>query len=352
MKIVLLIKRLNYSGAPKILIWLANTLFKAGHNVSIITFLPQKESISLPEEYQWKQIDISTQNILARIYSIRKEIKNHHADVCISFLLDANVYNIFACLGIPTKSIVCERNDPFKPRYYALKFWKPFFRFADGAVYQLPKVAEYYKLKSKTKVIPNPVLVKTSVKIQPFNERAKEVVTLGRIDLMQKRQDILIKAFKLFHSTHPDYTLKIYGDGEENDLANIKSLIQELCLKDCVHLAGVTRSPLETIAKSRIFALTSDFEGMPNALIEAMSLGMPCVSTDCRPGGAALLIKHRENGLLSPMGDIESIAENLSYIADNAEFAGKIGNNAKNIAIQFSEKNIGEEWNSFLSEFA
>lgn len=328
--------------------WVAKQLAESGHDVTVMTFMPNDVE-TLPDNISWIRNDnLEHKNILKKIYSIRKEIKRIEPAVSISFLLDANVYNIFACLGLKTKSVVCERNDPFKPGYKLLKFWKPWFKFADGAVYQLPKVAEYYSnIKSPTAVIPNPVLSKSDFVIKPFKDREDKICVLGRYDLFQKRHDILIQAFNIFAKKHPECKLFFYGDGPDGD--KMKDLICRLHLEQNVILAGVTNSPQEALSTSKMYVLTSDFEGIPNSLIEAMSIGLPCISTDCRPGGAALLIEDGINGFIAPPGDYDYIAEKMLWMYDNSDKADKMGNKAKEISIRFSEEVIAAEWLKYLN---
>lgn len=114
-------------------------------------------------------------------------------------------------------------------------------------------------------------------------------------------------------------------------------------------LPGRTDHVEEEIFKAAAFVLTSDFEGIPNALIEAMSIGVPSVSTDCSPGGAALLIRDGENGFLVPRGDTEEIAKKLGIIVSNAETANQFSRTAVSIATIFSESSISEKWESFFN---
>lgn len=345
----MVIKKLRYSGAYKMFIWLAEALSERGHDITVCTYM-RNEVHSLQPGIKWVHTDLEGRNILLQLNYVRRELKKANADLSISFLLDANILNILACMGLKTKSVVCERNDPFKPHYTKLKIAKPLFKQADGAVFQLPKVAEYYdNIKGHTAVIPNPVLCKTNVSIKRYKERDNIIVTLGRLDIFQKRHDILIKAFSLFHFRHPEFKLLIYGDG--SDEKQIRTLISKLGLEDKVLLKGVTSTPLEVIAKAKIFVLSSDFEGIPNALIEAMSIGLPCISTDCRPGGAKILIQEGKNGYIVNAGDYEALAEKMCFLVENPNAAEAVGAEAVKIKDTFSESNIITKWIDYLQPF-
>lgn len=346
MKILTIIKHLNYGGAFKAFIWMSEALATKGHDVTMLTYGKPRYDYS-PQKIKWVQFDVEDKGVYKVVKAVRAYIKENTPDVSISFLLDANIVNIIACIGLGTKSITCERNDPYKPHYYKLRFLKPLFRFADGAVHQLPKVQEFYSMiPGETAVIPNPVKFKYEGKIKPFKERNNEIVTLGRLKLFQKRHDILFKAFALFLNKHPEYILKIYGDGA--DELKEKELVRELGLSERIIFAGVTDDPLNSIKDSKIYAFTSDFEGIPNALIEGMSVGLPCVSTDCRPGGANLVLGGGEYGILVPKGDINGVAEAFSYLADHPDEADRIGLSGKKSLDRFSEDKIIDMWENYI----
>lgn len=326
--------------------WVAKALADRGFDVTVFTYM-QNTVAELPSNIKWLKVDLENAGFFSHLKAVRKVVREVKPDCVISFLLDANILNMLACLGTKSKAIVCERNDPFKPHYHVMKVAKPFFRLADGAVYQLPKVAEFYKnIKAPTAVIPNPVLCKSDVSVLPFEKRENNIVTLGRIDIFQKRHDVLIKAFAKFYESHPDYTMTIYGDGP--DESKLQLLIDELNLAGKVILGGVTKTPQETIKNSKFFVLSSDFEGIPNALIEAMSIGLPCVSTDCRPGGAALLIKNGVNGILVLAHDENALAERMCYLAENPLVADTLGKEAKKIVEEFSEDKIAQMWCDYI----
>ncbi len=155
MKIFMLISFLDYSGAPTMFLWVAEELRKKGNDVVICTYNNIRYDVQLADGIKWIDFTPENKGFVGKITKIRQLIKKYKADVSISFQLDANVYNILACSGLKTKSVVCERNDPYKPGYWKLKLFKPLFRFANGAVFQLPKAREYYSnVKVPTVITP------------------------------------------------------------------------------------------------------------------------------------------------------------------------------------------------------
>lgn len=346
MKVLMVIKKLRYSGAYKMFMWVAKALADSGFDVTVFTYM-QNDVKELPSNIKWIKKDLEKRSVFSHLMAVRHVIRAEKPNCVISFLLDANILNMLACVGTKSKAIVCERNDPFKPHYHVMKIAKPFFRLADGAVYQLPKVAQFYKnIKAPTAVIPNPVLCKSDVQIKPFSERDKTIVTLGRVDIFQKRHDVLVKAFAIFSQKYPDYKLVIYGDGP--DEGRIKDLVLSLGLCDKVVLGGVTSNPQEAIKNAKFFVLSSDFEGIPNALIEAMSIGLPCISTDCSPGGASFLIKNNVNGIIVPVHDENALAEKMIYLVENSENAEALGAQAKQITYNFTEHIIAQKWCDYI----
>ena len=349
MKIFMLIKKIRYSGALKIFMWVAKALADRGHEVTVFTYM-KNDIHELPANIRWIKADLEKAILWKKVSQTRQHIKECGADVSISFLLDANIINTLACIGLKTKSVICERNDPFKPHYYKLRLTKWMFRFADGAVFQLPKVAEYYSMvKGPTTVIPNPVVpVSEDIVLQPFEKREKVITSVGRLDVFQKRQDIMFKAFARFLKGHPDYKLYLFGDGP--DEKKLRLLANELDITEAVCFKGITNSPLRELSKTKFFVMTSDFEGIPNALIEAMSIGLPCISTDCRPGGARLLIENGKSGIIVPPGDANKLCEQMEYLTDNPQTADKLGKEAAKSLIRFSEAEITDIWDRYLKQ--
>ena len=349
MRIFMVIKKLRYSGAYKMFMWVANALAEKGHEVTVFTYM-NSDVEELPEKIRWIKADLENSGLVKIVKETRRQIKDSGADVSISFLLDANIINTLACIGTKTKSIICERNDPFKPHYYKLQFTKWMFRFANGAVFQLPKVAEFYSMiKGPTAVIPNPVIPAAErIETGPFEKRENIIVSLGRLDIFQKRQDILLNAFARFLKGHPDYKLYLFGDGPDEE--KLRLLANELGITEAVCFKGITNSPLQELSKTKFFVMTSDFEGIPNALIEAMSIGLPCISTDCRPGGARLLIENGKSGIIVPPGDANKLCEQMEYLTDNPQTADKLGEEAAKSLIRFSEAEITDKWDRYLKQ--
>lgn len=347
MKVFMLMRSVHKGGASHIFMWLAKSLADKGHQVTVMNYAKNEEVEYAKNIKHIYKPDLISRNVVSLVSAIRQEIIRVEADVSISFLLDANVYNILACLGLKTKSIVCERNDPFKPGYWKLKLFYPLFRLADGAVHQLPKVADYYKNIKNYAVIPNPVFAPCNQsEIKPWIERKNIISCFGRFNIFQKRNDVMIDAFALFVSKYPEYKLYFYGRGK--DEKKMRAQIKKLGIEEKVIFPGFTMEPELKLRESKMYVLTSDFEGIPNTLKEAMSYGLPCISTDCRPGGAALFIEDGMNGFLVPRGDAKTISDRMIFMVTNPDCADKMGKEATKIIEKFSESKTIHKWIAFL----
>lgn len=189
------------------------------------------------------------------------------------------------------------------------------------------------KIQNKGEVIPNPLSIDLKLR---GNYSEKKIFTLSRLLLNQKRQDILIQAFEIFHKNHPDYYLEIYGKGEDKEL--ILKLIDNSKCKDFIKLMAPEPNIHSKILNYRCFALTSDYEGMSNALLECYSLGIPCVSSDWP--GVEDVVAEEVDGLLYKRQDANDLALQLSRIADDDQLCFLLTNNALSNCSRFDEKTI------------
>jgi glycosyltransferase involved in cell wall biosynthesis len=156
----------------------------------------------------------------------------------------------------------------------------------------------------------------------------------------QKNNDVLIRAFAKFSKSHPNYTLTIYGIGELGE--ELKCLAESLGVGKKVSMPGASKTIHKDILDADMMCLVSSREGMSNSMIESMCLGLPCICT--KVSGAIDLIKNGENGFLVDIGDIESLAEKMSLLADNPAKAKDIGSKATQLYNILKKERICEEW--------
>ena len=180
---------------------------------------------------------------------------------------------------------------------------------------------------------------------EPYiGERKKVFSAVGRLE-PQKNFPMLIRAISEFHKREKDYKLVIYGEGRER--INIENLIKELHLENSVSLPGRNKDVLNCINDCAAFILSSDYEGMPNALIEAMCMGMPVISTDCPSGGPREIIENEKNGLLIPVNDELRMTQAMFNIIKDGDSC-LLGQNAYKIGKQLMDASVFEDWKYVL----
>lgn len=315
-KIGLLITKLNGGGAERTAANLSSLFNEYGEEVYLITF--DGSNITYP--YKGKLIDLSlgiNKNVfdaikknIKRIIKVKKIKKKYNLDVCISFLDTPNLVNVLS--GGKCKKIVSIRNylSLEKPSFIR----KQLIRFssirADKTVC-ISKNVEYdmrnfFKIKEKKLcTIYNPVDIKSLLTIEEDYTFDKEfsdyfnIVTMGRLTY-QKGQWNLIYAIKDIVVQYPKVRLYILGDGElKNEL---EELVKKLELEEHVFFLGFISNAHKFLRQCDLFVLTSLFEGLGNVLLEAMALGLPVISTDCKSGP-------RE--IIAPNSNIKSVCENI-----------------------------------------
>ena len=179
----------------------------------------------------------------------------------------------------------------------------------------------------------------------PQISKTKTVLAVGRLH-EQKGFDLLLQAWKRIEDQYPDWTLRIAGEGPKR--TELENRIQDLQLQHVV-LAGHTDDVKNEYAKASLFVLSSRYEGLPLALIEAMWSGMPCVSFDCPQGPSELLAEER--GWLVPNGDIEALAKQLEYTMRHPDEAARRAHEAQAFAQEkYSEAQIMPQWKQMIEQ--
>lgn len=356
MRILFVTPSIGYGGAAKMLTFVANQLCARGHWVSIINLNLTTSEISQNVDGQVKIFNISGRELgrLGQLRQIIRIARQEKAQLLVGFRVNPNLYVCLAgkLLGIP--SIMSERGDPNRTfgKNWRNRLLRWIINRCDGAVFQTAGAGTFYGkgLQRRGTVIPNPIFIKGKIPVTSLKEREKTVVSVGRLDNQQKRYDIMLQAFQRFSQKHPEYVLKLYGSGPDEQ--QILAWMQELGITERVQMMGVTKQPMQDIAHDGMFIITSDFEGISNSLLEAMAVGLPCVSTDHTPGGARLLITDHENGLLAPVGDVEKLADAMCEFAENPQLAYDCGEKAREVLERFDGNRIINMWESYCQKIA
>lgn len=354
MKLLFVIQGLQSGGAERVMSVLCNTFVQK--DIEILLALTERNSnFAYKLDKRIKVVDLTNSqatNIFKRrldgIFKLRQLYKIESPDVVISFITRTNICAILAGIGLHIPIIISERNDPtVDPKNLRTRKLRDFlYPISAGCVFQTQFAMNCFseKIKTKSTVLINPVS-SDIYKIKKLEKREKKIVTICRLN-KQKNIPLLIKAFSNVFEKYPEYHLEIYGEGEEKE--NLLMYIEELGIEKRCHLMGYTNSPIEILAKAEIFALSSNYEGMPNALIEAMCSGCACIATDAPAYGARDLIIQNENGILVGIGNEKEFTKALDRVLSDQEFRKKIGENAKLIEKKVNTELITDKWLDFI----
>lgn len=355
MNVLFLTTNIGYGGASKMISSVANSLCK-DHNVKILTFrqseikqiFDNKVMIEHNKLYvnRFKPIEL-----IGQIIRLRKYIKVNNIDLIIAFLHPSNFMAVLATMGTRTKVLLSERGDPISRRkngnFYVHLVERILYK-ADAYVFQSEGAKKAYpsKCQVKSEIIFNSIPQKIYPQYCPSEE--KYILCAARIELVQKRQDVLVEAFNKFLVGHKNYHLYLAGDGPDMNI--LKNRIDSLGIQDHVNLLGARKDVLDLMAKSTFFVLSSDYEGLPNVLLEAVAVGVPCISTDCSPGGARMIIEDGKNGFIVPCRDSDKLCERMIELADNSDLRMLFSNRIKSVSSKFEEAIVDTKWRDFVNK--
>lgn len=342
-KIIFILGSMSRGGAERVISILANEYAKKGWSVSIVMLLRNEVGYELDSRVDLVDltggIDSRIKRIPYWLKSIRLCVKQIKPDVIVAFAARINVLVQLACMGLKEKIIVSERNDPrFDGRGKLTEMLTRFlYPKASRVVFQTKRAMSYFNKNIQR----NGVIIYNPIQVQEYasNKKKKKIVSVGRLDI-QKNHKLLINSFSEIAKENPDYELWIYGKGEL--LESLKEEAKRLGIINKVFMPGNVPDVHRQIADAEVFVLSSDFEGLSNALLEAMMMGLSCISTNC--AGADEVIIDGENGLLVDVGDVIGLSEAMKRVISDKEFAQKLAINAKKTSEKFKKDVILKQW--------
>lgn len=355
MKVLFIISDLGFGGAERTVSYLSSYLIDKGEEVTIYMMnnricynINPKVKIICGDFSEHGKSNLKRKvNSIWRFVAINQAVRKEKPDIVFCIMADHAKY-LMLDFNKRYKLIVSERSNPkfISKKEYWLR--KRIIKSSDGIIFQTRRVTENYKglVKGKGVIIPNAVgneLI-SQMQISWNIECRNSIVAVGRLD-SSKDYFTLIKAFQLFYETHSNYILEIYGEGCDRE--KLEKYIEKKHLKNIIFLKGTCADAIVKISDASCYILTSVFEGMPNSLMEAMGIGMPCIATDCEYGPSEL-IKNNWNGLLVPVKDVKAISNALSKMTDDREFAIKCGKNAKEILKTNSVESVCSRYRKFF----
>lgn len=339
-------------GAEKTIINLANWLsMNTIHDVKLVSVDGDAKPYNISKNVNYYGFKSVTGNKIKKhfkLYRYTKDaIEEFMPDVVVSFWIQTIFYATLTRKFKKINFIFSERNDPNLEYGKIAKLMRKIaLNKVSGVVFQTQMAMDYFdsNIKAKSTIIQNPVYIKYyDYKLN--KKMDNRIVSVGRL-YNQKNQKILIEAFDRIKDKYKDIVLEIYGEGILKK--ELQEKINQKNLNDRVKLMGAHKDVIDKIYGARLFVLPSLYEGMPNALMEAMCLGIPSISSDCPCGGPRELIKNGVNGYLFKNNSIDSLAETMDNVLSNNDF--NLRKNEKEICNTNSQDVIFKEWEKFINK--
>lgn len=352
MKIGFCVGAPSAGGGERVQNMIIDELIKRGHIVNLYTWDSRwnqfKDKISSPVY----MLTNPPQGLVGKIRAykeFKRLLMTDNPDCVVVFSLALAEIVVLAAKFSGVPSITSERVDPFYlPQSRLHRFLKKLtYRLSSGVVFQTNDVMKYFSapIQKKSIVIPNPI-IDDNLPVSDIRNARKEIVAVGRLS-EEKNFEILIDAFAEIADRIPEYSLKIYGDGHLYN--KLEQRIRTQSMMSRITLMGKVEKVVEHIGGADIYVLTSNHEGMPNSLIEAMAMGLASIATDVRSGGTRSLINNMENGILVPINRKEELKNAILYLVENYDHKLRIKINALKIRETNSKDLIIPKWIDFIS---
>ena len=390
-RVALVVAHLGPGGAQRVLATAANELARRGLDVHVITVLDGPgDAYELDPRVRWHRRGASSisaegayskrkhiptvaikrgsraaglprPSILRRFLSVltfgfvmhsralwlRRTLREINPDAALSFLTQTNILTILATRGLGIRTVISERNDlrlqKHRRRVEVLR--KATYRWADcvtanshGAVSAMADFVPAEKLA----FLPNPLSVRVDGEAIEFD--APTIITVTRL-VEQKGLDVLLRACAEVFRAVPSWRLAVVGDGPLRE--ELECLADQLGIADRIEWLGHVNDPAPYLRAAEFFVLTSRFEGSPNALLEAMAVGLPAVVSDASPGPIEL-IGGTAAGLVVPVGDVAATSAAILKLAQDADLRGRLGEAAQAMTSGHQLDNAMQTWLKIL----
>ena len=347
MKVVFVLNSLGYGGAERVSISLAKWLNSQKNIRTILVAMKGNNGVGYSSE-GLNYIELGQGNAICQL---RKTVKAIRPDVVLLLSVPLCIYVVPALAGLHVKLIVSERNAPaqFSGKWITKVLSRLLMKRADGFVFQTEKAKDYYggNISKKAAVIHNPLSITPEGPVSQKKDSLYHIINVGRLD-KQKNQKLLIESFAEVVKEYPESKLTIIGNGKEKE--RLEAIVRHFNLQNVVSMPGGSNHIFDELRNANLFVLSSDFEGMPNALMEAMAMGLPCISTDSPCGGPAELITNGKNGVLVPVGDKQALILAIKNIIQDQKKAKFMANEALKIRQTHSMDIIGPQWLNYIKK--
>jgi glycosyltransferase involved in cell wall biosynthesis len=358
MRLALVISALGAGGAERVIVTLANAWAARGWQVALITFEPPgtKPYYPVDPRVTLRQLGIpsvghprwkAVRQGLRRVSALRQALRTMAPDLVIAFLAKINVLTMLASRGLAVPVIVSERNNPERQRFRGIWSWLRHWSYgaawcvvtpSRGVLASFPR-----KIRARGRVIPNPV----DLTCAAIPQRGKgRLVAVGRL-VHQKGFDLLLRAFARIAPDHPEWTLTVWGEGEQR--AALEALCAHLGVAGRVQLPGLTERPGRWVQEADIFVLSSRYESFGNVITEAMVAGLPVIAFEC-PWGPGEILRDGEDGLLVPPEDVGALAAAIRRLIVDADLRRRLGQAAARNVRRFARDAVIAQWDALVAE--
>lgn len=349
---------LNKGGAERVFVNLADFFAEEGYRVTMVTQYryPEEEEYGLPAKIKRVISDLSEEelsnsrvvNFCRRLRKLRRVWTKERPDLVLACIGKNNFMAIVTTMFTGTKpvvSVVGEAREEY-PNRLMLGLANLLFPHAAGIILQTESSRYFFnkKIQRLAVILPNS-LNPAFIRPRYEGERDKRIVAVGRLDA-NKNHEMMIRAFSALKDKYAEYTLTIYGEGELRPY--LESLIKELGVTERVFLPGMIPDVAVKIEKAALFLLTSYSEGVSNALIEALAIGLPVVSTDVPSGGTEELMRDGENGLIIPPGDQRALEQAMDRLLGDPAYADRLGRAAAEIQKRLAPDRVNRLWKEYF----
>ncbi len=345
-KLLIVMCSMARGGAERVISHISTDFVRRGWQVRIALLLRNQVDYPLPADVEIVDLSGTAKSRWKRLpgwlMGLRKTAKAFRPDAVLSFAARINVITYIALSGLGLKITVSERNDPYmdgREKYVDFLTARQYPK-TNAVVFQTRRAASYFGELPNGCIIPNPVTVaRTASEPKPG-----KIVSVGRLT-KQKNQAMLLRAFAKVWEEFPEAELHLYGEGELRK--ELSALAENLGVQEAVHLPGNVLDLHDRIADAAVFALSSDYEGLSNALLEAMMMGLPVVSTDC--AGSDEYIRNGESGYLTPVGDEDALANAMMQMLADPDKARRMGEEGARTVAPLQKDILMEKWYEVLT---
>jgi len=353
---------LEQGGAERVVANLSNQFAEDGYEVIVATEWQGEKEFELNNRVKRVHVGLSEEQekcsrfkkAIIRVENLKRLIIEEKPDIAVGFTRNPIYRLLMATRFLKLPVVIAIRTNPVG--YYDRKIDRIciplLFPRVNGAVFQTSGQRAFFPgyIQDRSTIILNPVSEKY-VSVNNDNITKKKIIIHSSRLVALKNQKMLLNAFLSVHKRYPEYSLHVYGgDSHDGTKELLEGIIRDNDAQEYIKLMGESNELEKVIPAAEIYAFSSDCEGLPNALIEAMCMGMPVVSTDCPCGGPATLITNEENGLLVPVNDEKAFANAICELIEKPELAKRMGQKAREVSELVEGRSITEQWKNYLEK--